>query len=1055
MNDLNEKEILIERLSELDLDQDYKEFKKKATSLYRDFINHLTEDEIQSFSGYFAKSLYCLQKYEYPEKIQNHFGVFNYLLKNPNTKEKRQFISNYLDNLINFYFSPNNFSVVADIDFEYKAPEIRHSLKCIVISKYASGNLIKCLNEELGEFDLELKKDLSIYSKILLKGFSAYLINMDFVHGEKITLKANENSMIVFEPDLLFDVTNIAECFQQTSYNVNIYFLKLFDKSIVNEALFKGNLINYFFDKLIFNPEIELDQVFDEALKIKPLGALALQESGYNLDHLRNVAKNHFENLQENIEFIESDKISIEPSFISPIYGLQGRLDALLEFEDPLRKDVIELKSGKPAPKNLTISDSNDQRIPVGVWSNHLSQTSCYNLLLDSTFENRKGFSQILYSKDENYPFRNVPNINRFKWESVECRNRILSYEIAISKGKYSVFEDINPQNFGNRPSYLNDKVIEFSDFYKSLDQISEKYFQYFVTFLIRESFAQRSGLYANNPENSYSSSWNEILDNDQFLDDLTIDFENSDLDKSYFRFIVNSSQLSSFRKGDIVILIPEKEGLNMITQNQILKSVVKEINDEYILISLRNKLTNFEILENVDSWKIVKDYSDANLKRLYPYLYQLLKSDKKELILGLKESTYSEKNIPENDLDKTQNIIFKKAICSDDYFLLQGPPGTGKTSYFLRNLVKYYLEQTDQDIFLTAYTNRAVDQICNSLDSAGFSEQYVRIGSSESTENDSRLISRLSRELNFDELTNEIKKSRIIVSTLSSAISNSEIFEIKKFHACIVDEAAQILEIQIAGFLSQFQKFILIGDEKQLPAITAQKEESLIVNDPDLKSISFSKLSSSLFERLLLNCRRNSWDKSYGMLTKQARMVDSIMNLSNHLFYDNKLESLYENNEDSELTFINSSIEKSSKSNSHQAEITKSLVQELLNDYSIDEIGVIAPFKKQCNLIKKELRSINADGITVDTVERFQGSERDVIIISTCVNHSVQLKQIESKAQLEGIEIDRKLNVAITRAKRKLFILGNKNVLSKSENYRKMIDFIEDNNKFLNFENS
>jgi len=122
--------------------------------------------------------------------------------------------------------------------------------------------------------------------------------------------------------------------------------------------------------------------------------------------------------------------------------------------------------------------------------------------------------------------------------------------------------------------------------------------------------------------------------------------------------------------------------------------------------------------------------------------------------------------------------------------------------------------------------------------------------------------------------------------------------------------------------------------------------------------------------------------------------------------------------------------------------------------NYDDNEIGIITPFRAQCNLLRNELEKINSDNsIIVDTVERFQGSERKVIIISTTVNHTYQLKQIESSTILEGENIDRKLNVAITRAKEKLFVIGNKSVLKQSPMYQKLIEFIEDKYTFINFE--
>jgi DNA replication ATP-dependent helicase Dna2 len=116
-------------------------------------------------------------------------------------------------------------------------------------------------------------------------------------------------------------------------------------------------------------------------------------------------------------------------------------------------------------------------------------------------------------------------------------------------------------------------------------------------------------------------------------------------------------------------------------------------------------------------------------------------------------------------------------------------------------------------------------------------------------------------------------------------------------------------------------------------------------------------------------------------------------------------------------------------------------------HDYSI---GIISPFRAQGSLIRNMLQDVIKKDINVDTVERYQGSERDVIIISTGLNYPLMLKSIESVVNINGKIIDRKLNVAITRAKQQLIITGNATVLEQSESYRKLIEKIKQKNAYF-----
>jgi superfamily I DNA and/or RNA helicase len=109
--------------------------------------------------------------------------------------------------------------------------------------------------------------------------------------------------------------------------------------------------------------------------------------------------------------------------------------------------------------------------------------------------------------------------------------------------------------------------------------------------------------------------------------------------------------------------------------------------------------------------------------------------------------------------------------------------------------------------------------------------------------------------------------------------------------------------------------------------------------------------------------------------------------------------------------------------------------------------IGIITPFRSQIALIQSLIPDHAKDSITVDTVERFQGSERDLIIISLSIHSSHHMKGIESRTEINGEIIDRKLNVALTRARKQCIILGAPTALEHDSPYHALWSLLKDLN--------
>ena len=398
-----------------------------------------------------------------------------------------------------------------------------------------------------------------------------------------------------------------------------------------------------------------------------------------------------------------------------------------------------------------------------------------------------------------------------------------------------------------------------------------------------------------------------------------------------------------------------------------------------------------------------------------------------------------------------------------------------------LKHLVDYLLNNTKEEILLLAYTNRAVDEICEAIESISseIRGQYLRIGSRYSTRmsfRDQLLSSQIQNITRRAELKNLIKGRRIIVSTVSSMIGRKGIFNLKKFDRVIIDEASQILEPMLVGLLPLFNKFILIGDHKQLPAVVSQKEEESEIKDKDLKSLGLSNRRDSLFERMMKQCEKNNWTWAFDGLSEQGRMHYDIMKFPSEHFYTGKLKviqepqiinkrlteklsyRLPENNirieeviAQQRMIYVPTSVDRSvgkGKTNKYEA----NTIIDVLNAYkrmflyngiefSSKSIGIITPYRAQIAMVRQTLLDsrLEFENVSIDTVERYQGGSRDIIIFSLCTNRITQLNSLVSMSE-EGV--DRKLNVALTRAREQLIILGNKDILSSNETYSELMDY-------------
>lgn len=899
-------------------------------------------------------------------------------------------------------------------------------------------------------------------------------------------------SFIVLEPDYLLDISLLAECYKDYGSHPANYFLSRLVPIENARPLLLGNIANLFLDEWIYAGEKEPDytECMKKAFRQYPIELAACEE-------LRNPQKEkefaqdcrmHFEHIRETVQKtflqpgynLDKNDAVLEPSYICEALGIQGRLDYMQRD----MSSFIEMKSGK--------ADEYAMQGRLEPKENNRVQMLLYMAVLEYSMgqERRSMHPYLLYTR---YPLLYPA---RASWAQVRriinLRNCIVASEYGVQLHNHPSFTQrllaqINPSVLNQKglqgrfwEQYLKPSISRFGERMELLTPLERTYFYTLYNFITKELYTSKSGDVNCESRTGASALWLSTLDEKrdagEILYDLTI-VENH-ASQAHKAFIILSipqyeeTFLPNFRNGDVVVLYERNNGMDNVTNKMVFKGNIESITDNELRIRLRAAQQNPLVFPENSRYAVEHDTMDTTFRSMYLGLSSFMDAnpERRELLLGQRPPRFDmayEDRIARTTDDFERVALKAEAAC--DYFLLVGPPGTGKTSRALRRMVEHFYACPSTQVLLLAYTNRAVDEICRSLSAILPQVDYIRVGSELSC--DARFRKHLLENVlaecnNRREVNIRMADCRIYVGTVASIASKPELFKLKHFDVAIVDEATQILEPQLLGILcARFKdgrngigKFILIGDHKQLPAVVLQSNEQSEVHDEGLRRIGLYNLKDSLFERLYRFHLQEEHCRAVDMLCRQGRMHPGVASFPNREFYAGKLEALglphQLENVDAPVRFILSERDTESvsgKTNRNEARIVAQLAADVYHLYKETfevnrTLGVITPYRSQIALIRKEIQALGISAlneISVDTVERYQGSERDVIIYSFCVNYLYQLKFLPNLTEENGVWIDRKLNVALTRARRQLYITGVPDILNHNLIYRRLIQAI------------
>ncbi|RZS96631.1 AAA domain-containing protein [Cecembia calidifontis] len=564
-------------------------------------------------------------------------------------------------------------------------------------------------------------------------------------------------------------------------------------------------------------------------------------------------------------------------------------------------------------------------------------------------------------------------------------------------------------------------------------------------------------------------------------------------------RFDTNQSHL--FQSGKSVSIFSNQQ--NHISPDLRINGVINQVKKDVMTVTLQVE----ELPDWLSKGKIGIDllFDEASYREMESALKAVIKAEKsrlaelKYILLGENAASFGAfHKLEDSRLNESQLEALGLVAAAKDVAIIHGPPGTGKTTTLVKGIQSSL--ETYKQVLVCAPSNAAVDLLVEKLQEAGVStlrighparvEEHIlsqtleaKIALHDSYKDLKKLKKkadeyrklgqkykrsfgpeeRMRRRRLFDEANrfkdeaehleeyivyDVFQQTKVFASTLVGA-SNAALKGMR-FPVVFIDEAGQGLEAATWIPIQKSDRVVMAGDHFQLP--------------PTIKSFEAARkgLSETLFEKVIK--RQPSASK---MLKLQYRMPELIMGFSNRVFYGNELQAAentqnhFLSEDEPVLEFIDTAgsgfteqVEEESLStfNTEEARFALRYLEEMIKRVGIAKIkthqwniGLVAPYRAQVRKFNEllfetydypNLRSFS-ELLTIDSIDGFQGQERDIMFIS--------LVRSNSKGEIGFLSDTRRMNVALTRAKRKLVVLGDSATLSHHPFYQAFLDYIEE----------
>lgn len=905
---------------------------------------------------------------------------------------------------------------------------------------------------------------------------------------------AYPNTLVVLEPDTLLNITDLS----QADYCNRKYLLNRLVSSPPSSASIRGNIIHTCFTKLLkydsthtgesSNSLEILQATCVEALK---LNSMEMALANIAADTMRLDVQPHLESLAV---WYDSNRTSLwsssddghtvraETFLLVPEIGLRGRLDVY--WEQKMNQSLLELKTGNlsgTSPKSEHTRQVHGYQALLAVRQNSKMKKAEAKLLYSGTPGQASGFGLKL-------DVRTLQRINAIRNTLIlshatgtppappaprKCtRCSLLNTCQRVS----SLLDWLPPQPILDTTTEQDEAAVVEAPVEVQRPKVDNPedraFFAHYYALLQQEGKAGEEVL---------SLLWKTTLDErvatgKTILCDETL--AQKPVNDGWEQTFACDNQ-SELREGDEILLSRNNPIRGEVVTGTVMKISARKVtvwtrellesqfnaSDKIVIDSYGNDLVHVRTLQNLLRWLEVEPQ----------HLRDLVAARVRPRFIGVP--------VPQRkDFNREQNLAIERAVQMQDYLLLQGPPGTGKTSV-IAEIVKRLTGQ-GQRVLLAAFTNQAVDNMLKRLAKEDFHD-FVRLGHERSVHQDvqphllkelvERHAEKVGHVIQENVVLDILNNASVVASTTATWSSDKytpHLLETQEaspmqFDVAIIDEASQLTVPAILGALRFVKRFILVGDDKQLPP--------LVLSKPAAEQ----GLADSLFSSL------KSYDNDYKEkhpqeinacvdLKTQYRMNKWISNFSSTLFYDKKLFAdksvanrrlqllnIQQGQESATVRAIapefplvfldvhDSRNDGALKASNAEAVVVRDIVKMLLErNIQEEDIGIIAPYRAQVATIRRMLFEDDAASawsglslstpLSVDTVDRFQGGERSVIIMSFATTSEPEINSLRREFLTNG----NRLNVALTRAQHKLILVGRVSALERLPIFDRLITY-------------